>query len=319
MSCGYLTGIVGICTALFAYWIMISEAWLFSMKNGYCSSAPFTPAEYCPDGNFLYWSQDLTLKFFIYLLAAMSFTLMASGLTMLTLTVFPDSGKKVYMAAGSGIPEVKCILSGFILREFLGVKTLIVKMVALTLAVASGLNLGKEGPLVHISACVANILSRAFPKFSSSESKRREILSSACSAGVAVAFGAPIGGVLFALEEVSYYFPPKVMARSFFTAAVAAVTLKMLNPLGTGKLILLETDFGTTWHVAQLPFFIAIGVLGGLYGAMFCYLNIAWAKSFRRTTLVVNSPIIECAMICLLTTIVSCKLSIQENHLKRVC
>lgn len=43
--------------------------------------------------------------------------------------------------------------------------------------------------------------------------KRREILSAACAAGVAVAFGAPVGGVLFSLEEVSYYFPPKVMWR----------------------------------------------------------------------------------------------------------
>lgn len=42
------------------------------------------------------------------------------------------------------------------------------------------------------------------------EGKRREILSAAAAAGVAVAFGAPVGGVLFSLEEVSYYFPPKV-------------------------------------------------------------------------------------------------------------
>lgn len=44
--------------------------------------------------------------------------------------------------------------------------------------------------------------------------KRREILSAAAAAGVAVAFGAPIGGVLFSLEEVSYYFPPKASIRT---------------------------------------------------------------------------------------------------------
>lgn len=43
--------------------------------------------------------------------------------------------------------------------------------------------------------------------------KRREVLSAASAAGVAVAFGAPIGGVLFSLEEVSYFFPAKVMWR----------------------------------------------------------------------------------------------------------
>jgi len=57
--------------------------------------------------------------------------------------------------------------------------------------------------------------------------KKREILSAACSSGVAVAFGAPIGGVLFSFEEVSYYFPQKTMWRSFIAAMVAAVTLKV--------------------------------------------------------------------------------------------
>lgn len=48
------------------------------------------------------------------------------------------------------------------------------------------------------------------PAVDPASAKRREILSAACAAGVAVAFGAPIGGTLFSLEEVSYFFPPKV-------------------------------------------------------------------------------------------------------------
>lgn len=57
--------------------------------------------------------------------------------------------------------------------------------------------------------------------------KRREVLSASSAAGVAVAFAAPIGGVLFSLEEVSYYFAPKTMWRAFFCAITAAMTLKV--------------------------------------------------------------------------------------------
>ena len=44
---------------------------------------------------------------------------------------------------------------------------------------------------------------RIFPKYHQNEAKKREILSAAAAAGVSVAFGAPVGGVLFSLEEVS--------------------------------------------------------------------------------------------------------------------
>ena len=53
---------------------------------------------------------------------------------------------------------------------------------------------------------VGNILSYLFPKYGRNEAKKREILSASAAAGVSVAFGAPIGGVLFSLEEVSSNF-----------------------------------------------------------------------------------------------------------------
>lgn len=54
----------------------------------------------------------------------------------------------MYMAAGSGIPEIKTILSGFVIPNFLDFKVLVVKAVGATFAVAPGMCLGKEGPLL---------------------------------------------------------------------------------------------------------------------------------------------------------------------------
>jgi hypothetical protein len=79
--------------------------------------------------------------------------------------------KIMYYAAGSGIPEIKTILSGFVIHGYLGGWTLVTKSVGLALSVASGLSLGKEGPLVHISCCVGNIVSRFFLKFERNEGK----------------------------------------------------------------------------------------------------------------------------------------------------
>lgn len=107
-----------------------------------------------------------------------------------------------YPAAGSGVAEVKVILSGFVVHRYLGVQTLVVKTLALILSVSSGLSLGKEGPYVHIATCVGNVASRLFSKYNHNDGKRREVLSASAASGVGVAFGAPIGGVLFSLEEV---------------------------------------------------------------------------------------------------------------------
>ncbi|KAK7053320.1 hypothetical protein VNI00_003946 [Paramarasmius palmivorus] len=211
--------------------------------------------------------------------------------------------KVMFYAAGSGIPEIKTILSGFVIHGYLGGRTLFTKAVGLALSVASGLTLGKEGPFVHIASCVGNIVSRVHSKYENNEAKRREILSAACAAGVAVAFGAPIGGTLFSLEEVSYFFPPKVMWRSFFCAMIAAITLKMLDPFGTGKLVLFQVTYDKDWHAYELLPFLLLGVFGGVYGAYFSKLNYRWSKHVRNGTWLKSHPIAEVLLITLVTAI----------------
>ncbi|CAB4001481.1 H(+) Cl(-) exchange transporter 3 [Paramuricea clavata] len=159
-------------------------------------------------------------------------------------------------------PSIKTMLGGFIIHGYFGLWTLIVKSLGMMLAVAAGLSLGKEGPLVHVACCCGNVFAKLFPKYRKNEAKKREVLSAASAAGVSVAFGAPIGGVLFSLEEVSYYFPMKTLWRSFFCAMVAAVTLKYMNPYGTGKLVLFYVKYTTPWKVFELVPFTLLGVFG---------------------------------------------------------
>jgi chloride channel 3/4/5 len=113
------------------------------------------------------------------------------------------------------------------------------------MAVAYNLSIGKEGPSVHMACCVGNVISRCFKKFKTSKGKKRvycltlvvinllivaemrEILTASSAAGVAVAFGSPIGGVLFALEEMSTTFPNRTMWKSFFCAMIATIVLQV--------------------------------------------------------------------------------------------
>jgi chloride channel 3/4/5 len=94
-------------------------------------------------------------------------------------------------------------------------------------------------------------------------------MSAACAAGVAVAFAAPIGGVLFSLEEVSYYFPPKTMWRAFFCALIGTVTLQIIDPFGTGKLVLFQVTYNKPWFWYEIIGFFLLGIIGGCFGAAF--------------------------------------------------
>lgn len=210
-----------------------------------------------------------------------------------------------YSAAGSGVAEVKVINSGFVLHGYLGFKTLVIKTIALVFSVSSGLSLGKEGPYVHIGACVGNIACRLFSKYNDNDGKRREVLSASAASGVAVAFGAPIGGVLFSLEEVSYYFPPKTLFRTFFCCIAAALSLKFLNPYGTGKIVLFQVRYVTDWEIFEIVVFALLGVLGGAAGALFIKASSLWAKSFRKLSIIKRWPMLEVILVALVTGVVS--------------
>lgn len=167
------------------------------------------------------------------------------------------------------------------MKGFLGFWTLLIKSIALPLAIASGLSVGKEGPSVHYAVCTGNVISRFFDNYRRNASKTREILSACAAAGVAVAFGSPIGGVLFSLEEMSSYFPLKTLWRSYFCALVATAVLAAMNPFRTGQLVMFQVSYDRSWHFFEILFFIILGIFGGLYGAFVIKWNLR-AQAFRK-------------------------------------
>lgn len=105
----------------------------------------------------------------------------------------------------SGLPEIIAITNGINYPEYFGKNILLTKMVGNTLAVAAKLCVGKEGPLAHSGANVGILCLYSLPfvdlRFLHNDEKRREFMSAGASAGVSIAFGAPIGGAIFIYEH----------------------------------------------------------------------------------------------------------------------
>ena len=77
--------------------------------------------------------------------------------------------------------------------------------------------------------------------------------------------------------------------------------LKALNPTGTGKLALYETNYGTTYSPVHYLVFILLGIAGGLWGGIFCKVNFMWSKSFRQLDIIKKYPVFEVFLVVLAT------------------
>lgn len=162
---------------------------------------------------------------------------------------------------------------------------------------ASGLAIGKEGPYVHIASAIANVVARQSP--TQSGSTYREILGAGAASGIAVAFGAPISGVFFALEDISYYFPSKVLLPTLAASTIAATSLRLFN--GTEKTVVFQVHYSSEWHIIELGLFLLLGFSGGALGAVFIKTTRLWARHVRSRQFLRRSPLGEVVLIAFLT------------------
>lgn len=227
------------------------------------------------------------------------------------------------VAGGSGVPIMKCYLNGIKVPYVVRFKTLLVKVFGVVTSVVGGLAGGKEGPMIHAGAVVAAGVSQGksttfrrdfgvFKYFRDDHEKRDFVLGGA-SAGVAAAFGAPLGGVLFSLEEAASFWNQKLIWQTLVAAIISSFTLNVVLSAYHG----LKTfsypglfNFGSfeplPYEYFEVPLFVLMGMWGGISGAAWNSMNVRLGK-FRTLNLRTRwSRVLEAVLVAALSATVAC-------------
>uniref|UniRef100_A0A8C1W1S8 Chloride channel protein n=1 Tax=Cyprinus carpio TaxID=7962 RepID=A0A8C1W1S8_CYPCA len=214
------------------------------------------------------------------------------------------------IAAGSGIPQIKCFLNGVKIPRVVRLKTLVIKVFGVICSVAGGLAVGKEGPMIHSGAVVAagvsqgrsTSLKKDFKIFEyfRRDTEKRDFVSAGAAAGVSAAFGAPVGGVLFSLEEGASFWNQLLTWRIFFASMVSTFTLNFFLSIYHGKPGQLSSpgliNFGRFDSDVSSVFIVFRGVLGALFNIINYWLTIFRIRYIHRPCLQVMEAMLVAAV-----------------------
>jgi len=170
--------------------------------------------------------------------------------------------------AGSGIPQVEAELRGQ--KDMCWWRVIACKVVGCALAIGGGLALGREGPSIQLGSMVGKGVARTGHRLLTEE---RLLITCGAGAGLSAAFGAPLAGAIFSLEELHRNFSAEVLLTTM--AASAAGDFVVANVLG------LTPVFGfDIRHALPLRYYWALILLGLILGVFGGFYNrtIAWMQ-----------------------------------------
>ena len=172
-------------------------------------------------------------------------------------------------ADGAGIPQTVFAAehlndsNAAKLMPLVSMKTMAVKVLALLLAVWAGASTGREGPTVHVAACLfVGVLLLARRVLNVPIDLRSAVIAGG-AAGLAAAFNTPLAGVTFAIEELSADYFSSVKDVVLMSIIVAGITAQTMTGEYTYFGRLTEPPAFNLWLV------VLIGITGGILGALF--------------------------------------------------
>ena len=191
--------------------------------------------------------------------------------------------KLVPMIRGSGIPQIEGAARGVV--RFKWYITLTSMFAASLACVLMGYPAGAEGPSLEIGGCCGSATGTLLKR---NQMVKRLQIASGSSAGLAVAFNAPITGVVFALEEAFRSFSPQVFICAAISVVTAVVTRNAIRPaLGFGVGFAFDGfEFAQIgFSGSDLIFFLWVAlasIIVSLAGVGFYYLVFASKKLFKK-------------------------------------
>lgn len=173
-------------------------------------------------------------------------------------------------AAGSGIPQVMAALdpqaSGSVRQLYVSIKLTIAKMLLVTWGLLAGLSLGREGPSVQVAAGVMHHARRWIPK--RAHISEHSLLIAGGAAGIAAAFNTPLGGVMFAIEELSKKADQR--SNSLILVAIVLGGLMGVSAYGNASYfgVIRIENFGFALILPAILVAVTSGVAGGLFSRL---------------------------------------------------
>lgn len=168
--------------------------------------------------------------------------------------------KKYPHVGGSGIPEVKLQMQGKLHLPWWSI--LWRKLIGGVLVIGTGLFLGPEGPSLQLGSSIGQGVAQGFKQ---NRANTRVLLATGAASGLSAAFGAPLSGALFVLEEVFHNFAPRVWMNALVGAIASDFVVS--NIFGQKPSLALPYNhmFPTYlyWHLIILG--LILGLLGHLY------------------------------------------------------
>ena len=156
--------------------------------------------------------------------------------------------------------------------------------------------------------------------------KSRNFISAGAAAGIASAFGAPVGGLLFAMEEVSSFWSMSLSWQVLFCSMTSTFTTDLFNSAFTGfsytgdfgqfktdKYILFQIDSQIDLNILGIIPSVILGVIGGLLGSLFIFMNLKFARlRLRLRSQIMGSMQQKLARMSepLMVMLISCTISI---------